>query len=216
MVFFAPSSATLKLVMKPSSFRMRAISAFSLEAGTSTLGWRAWIALRTRVSMSAMGSLVISLLGGRGPGARERTVARSATFPRPPAPDPRPHVLYQLALITPGISPFNASWRKHRRQTPNLRRKARGRPQRQQRLRCRVGSLAIPGLFWALANWDARRITSSFMSFAILAVVAMFFRSLLYCRNGIPMWRSSATPSASVRAVVVMEMFIPLVLSTLE
>src|ERR1017187_4840726 len=41
---------------------MRAISAFSLEAGTSTFGWRAWIALRTRVSMSAIGSLVIILL----------------------------------------------------------------------------------------------------------------------------------------------------------
>src|SRR3954467_2031333 len=41
---------------------MRAISVFSLEAGTSTLGWRAWIAFRTRVSMSAMGSLVIVLL----------------------------------------------------------------------------------------------------------------------------------------------------------
>src|SRR5579863_6369796 len=41
---------------------MRAISVFSLEAGTSTLGWRAWIALRTRVSMSAMGSLVIEPL----------------------------------------------------------------------------------------------------------------------------------------------------------
>src|ERR1035438_5178380 len=41
---------------------MRAISAFSLDAGTSTFGWRAWIALRTRVSMSAIGSLVIVLL----------------------------------------------------------------------------------------------------------------------------------------------------------
>src|SRR5690348_1518937 len=41
---------------------MRAISVFNLEAGTSTLGWRARIALRTRVSMSAIGSLVISLL----------------------------------------------------------------------------------------------------------------------------------------------------------
>src|ERR1039457_1405031 len=41
---------------------MRAISDFSLEAGTSTFGWRAWIAFRTRVSMSAMGSLVIILL----------------------------------------------------------------------------------------------------------------------------------------------------------
>src|ERR1035437_653082 len=125
---------------------MRAISAFSLEAGTSTLGWRAWIALRTRVSMSAMGSLVIILL-------------------------------YQLAFITPGISPFYASRRKHRRQMPNLRRKARGRPQRQQRLRCRHRSLGVL----------AFRAASSFMSFAILAVVAMFFRSLLYCRNGIPM-----------------------------
>src|SRR5690242_8451706 len=43
---------------------MRAISVFSLEAGTSTFGWRAWIAFRTRVSMSAMGSLVIVLLLG--------------------------------------------------------------------------------------------------------------------------------------------------------
>src|SRR5580700_325267 len=41
---------------------MRAISVFSLEAGTSTLGWRALIALRTRVSMSAIGSLVIPAL----------------------------------------------------------------------------------------------------------------------------------------------------------
>src|ERR1043165_8380384 len=41
---------------------MRAISVLSLEAGTSTFGWRAWIALRTRVNMSAMGSLVIILL----------------------------------------------------------------------------------------------------------------------------------------------------------
>src|SRR5450432_2577078 len=41
---------------------MRAISALRLEAGTSTLGWRAWIAFRTRVSMSAMGSLVMKLL----------------------------------------------------------------------------------------------------------------------------------------------------------
>src|SRR5580700_4238436 len=41
---------------------MRAISVFSLEAGTSTLGWRARMALRTRVSMSAIGSLVIPAL----------------------------------------------------------------------------------------------------------------------------------------------------------
>src|ERR1039457_4561979 len=155
---------------------MRAISAFRLEAGTSTLGWRAWIALRTRVSMSAIGSLVIILL-----------------------------LRYQLAFITPGISPFRASWRKHRRQMPNFRRKARGRPHRQQRLRCRHRSLGVL----------AFRASSSFRSFAILAVVAMFSLLLLYCRNGIPICLSSARPSASVRAVVVMEIFIPLVFSTL-
>src|SRR5947209_2265232 len=38
---------------------MRAISALSLDAGTSTFGWRATMALRTRVSMSAIGSLVM-------------------------------------------------------------------------------------------------------------------------------------------------------------
>src|SRR5688572_13641002 len=41
---------------------MRAISTLSFEEGTSTLGWRARIALRTRVSMSAMGSLSIVFL----------------------------------------------------------------------------------------------------------------------------------------------------------
>jgi hypothetical protein len=38
---------------------MRAISSFKREAGTSTFAWRAWSALRTRVSMSAIGSLVV-------------------------------------------------------------------------------------------------------------------------------------------------------------
>src|ERR1700754_784737 len=42
--------------------------------------------------------------------------------------------LYQLDFTTPGISPLRASERKQRRQTPNLRRKARGRPQSWQRL----------------------------------------------------------------------------------
>src|SRR5450631_3903692 len=80
---------------------------------------------------------------------------------------------YQLALVTPGISPFRASLRKQRRQIPNLRRKARGLPQRQHRFRCRHGSLAIPGFFSALSSWDALRALSSFTSFAIFAVVAI-------------------------------------------
>src|ERR1700677_1420647 len=70
------------------------------------------MALRTRVSMSAIGSLV--------------------TFPVPPF-----CCRYQLAFTTPGTSPFSASCRKHKRQIPYLRRNALGRPQRQQRLRWR-------------------------------------------------------------------------------
>jgi hypothetical protein len=42
--------------------------------------------------------------------------------------------VYQLDFTTPGISPLSASDRKHRRQTPNLRRNARGRPHNWQRL----------------------------------------------------------------------------------
>jgi hypothetical protein len=52
---------------------------------------------------------------------------------------------------------------------PNLRKKARGRPQRQQRLRCRQRSFGF--LFF--------RAVSSFRSLAILAVVAIVFLSTL-------------------------------------
>src|ERR1022692_3064641 len=121
--------------MYPSSLRIRAISVFSFEAGTSTFGWRAEMAFRTRVSISAIGSLV--------------------TYPVPP--------LYQLALTTPGTSPFSASCLKHSRQIPYFRRNARGRPQRQQRLRCRH------------LNFGFLR------SFAILAVVAIKLSSACYC-----------------------------------
>jgi hypothetical protein len=45
---------------------------------------------------------------------------------------------YQDDLATPGISPRKASERKHKRQRPNLRRYARGRPHSLQRLCLRV------------------------------------------------------------------------------
>src|ERR1700691_2849504 len=64
MLRLAPSSASLKLTIKPSSFKMRAISILSLEDGTSTLGWRADCALRIRVSMSAIGSVVAMFYSG--------------------------------------------------------------------------------------------------------------------------------------------------------
>src|SRR3989442_3388350 len=118
---------------------MRAISAFSFEAGTSTLGWRAWIAFRTRVSMSAMGSLVIVLLLLSGLSARIAELPDVASRS------------YQLALVTPGISPFSASWRKHSRQMPNLRRNARGRPHRLQRLCFRLENLGFFASFTRFA-----------------------------------------------------------------
>jgi hypothetical protein len=50
---------------------------------------------------------------------------------------------YQDDFETPGISPRNASWRKHKRQMPNFRRKARGRPHSLQRLCLRVENLGF-------------------------------------------------------------------------
>jgi hypothetical protein len=63
---------------------------------------------------------------------------------------------YQLDLTTPGISPLSASARKHKRQTPNLRRKPRGLPQSWHRLCLRQ------------LNFGFRA------SFTLFAVVAIF------------------------------------------
>jgi hypothetical protein len=54
---------------------------------------------------------------------------------------------YQLDLVTPVTSPFEARDRKQIRQTPNLRRKARGRPQMLQRLYIRTSNLGFRLLF---------------------------------------------------------------------
>jgi hypothetical protein len=51
--------------------------------------------------------------------------------------------LYQDDFETPGISPRNAKPRKHKRQSPNLRRNARGRPQIWQRLCLREENLGF-------------------------------------------------------------------------
>src|SRR5271165_3351652 len=94
MLFLAPSSASLKFMMKPSSLRMRAISILSFEAGTSTFGCRACAALRIRVSMSATGSdvdicrstpVILSLPAGLGhagnlPGQRQFAKTNPAQF----------------------------------------------------------------------------------------------------------------------------------------
>src|SRR6476660_590546 len=65
--------------MKPSSLRIRAISRFVRDAGTTTSVWRAREAFRTRVSMSAIGSEMFigslpARLGDAGQLAEERTL----------------------------------------------------------------------------------------------------------------------------------------------
>src|SRR5690242_14049933 len=57
--------------MKPSAFRMRAISRFVREAGTTTSRCRAREAFRTRVSMSAIGSDIFIGLPARIRDGRE-------------------------------------------------------------------------------------------------------------------------------------------------
>ena len=63
---------------------------------------------------------------------------------------------YQLDLTTPGISPLSASVLKHRRHTPNLRRKPLGLPQSWHRLCLR------------LLNFGFR---ASFTLFAVVAII---------------------------------------------
>jgi hypothetical protein len=50
---------------------------------------------------------------------------------------------YQLDLMTPGSLPLEAMLRKQMRQTPNLRRKARGRPQIGHRVYDRTLNLGV-------------------------------------------------------------------------
>jgi len=61
---------------------------------------------------------------------------------------------YQELFTTPGISPFKARLRKHRRQMPNFRRKARGRPQRLQRLCFREENFGVRLSFTRFAVVD--------------------------------------------------------------
>src|SRR6185312_3016369 len=161
---------------------MRAISLFSLEAGTSSFWWRARIELRIRVRKSATGS--VRFIHSPSSPVRSRVSLvenqRGCLF-RVEHPDfcitsDRPdevsgvstgpgavcgiELFYQLDFTTPGISPLRASERKQRRQTPNLRRNARGRPQSWQRL-C-----------WRDLNFGF------FASLTRFAVVAMFLLSI--------------------------------------
>jgi hypothetical protein len=101
---------------------------------------------------------------------------------------------YQDDFETPGISPLSASERKHKRQMPNFRRKARGRPHSLQRLCRRLENLGF---------------LASLTRFAVVAI-----SSFDYCLNGMPRCFSSERASLSLWAVVTMVTFMPFVLST--
>src|SRR5262245_15754470 len=66
-----PSWNSEKSSMKPSSLRILAMASLVREAGTSTSSCRAWLALRMRVSMSAMGSEMFMGLPARLGHARQ-------------------------------------------------------------------------------------------------------------------------------------------------
>src|SRR6266704_689974 len=146
---------------------MRAMSTLMRDAGMSTRVCLALTALRIRVSMSAIGSVMVLKPSGSGflvhrsgfgagfgvLGSEPNPESRTSN--RTPNREPRTLNLYQLDFVTPVMSPSSASLRKHRRQSPNFRMYARGRPHRWQRLRSRTLNFAV------------------LASFAILAVVAM-------------------------------------------
>src|ERR1700712_324912 len=60
-------SWTSKEVMYPSCLRISATPCFSLLYGIVTESWYAWLALRRRVSMSAIGSVIVMALSALSP-----------------------------------------------------------------------------------------------------------------------------------------------------
>src|SRR3954453_15208686 len=88
-IWDGPARSSRTSAMKPSSLRMRAISRFVREAGTTTSVGRARYALRTRVTMSAIGSETFMVLPARlrdaGQLADERALAEADAAQREPA-----------------------------------------------------------------------------------------------------------------------------------
>ena len=93
-----------------------------LLCGMTAVSWYAWLAFRTRVSMSAIGSVMVMI--GCFFLAGFPTVVRSGRrFGMAISDDG-----YQVVLVMPGSSPLCAISRTQTRQSPNLRYTALGRP----------------------------------------------------------------------------------------
>src|SRR3954452_16202658 len=130
---------------------------FSFDDGMVAASWYAEFALRSRVSMSAIGSVIVMLggaslaavplaLGHGGLGAGplgDRWCSSGDLLERLRCRVPRRACEawgaagsfdYQEDLLTPGSSPACAISRRQMRHRPNLRKTACGRPQRRQRV----------------------------------------------------------------------------------
>src|SRR5215218_5652168 len=144
----------------------------SFEDGMTAESWYAWLAFRRRVSMSAIGSVIV--MSGVASLAAVPHVSRvlrwswacrrsvvlwcgrgwcpgrwcGAGTPRPgsrpePAKGGEDGVLHQLDLRTPGSSPAWAISRRQIRHRPNLRKTEWGRPHRWQRVYPRTANFGL-------------------------------------------------------------------------
>jgi hypothetical protein len=128
------------------------------------------------------------------------------------SPQSKDWACYQDDFETPGISPRKASCRKHKRQMPNLRRNARGRPHNLQRLCLRVenlGFLASLTRFAVVATWSLAP-SDSLPTSGFYLLTSVF----PHARKGIPKCFSKARAWSSLPAVVTMVTFMPFSLST--
>src|SRR3712207_2906274 len=108
----------------------------SFEDGMTAESWYAWLAFRRRVSMSAMGSVIV-MSGGASLAAVPHALGLG-DLARGPLGERWCFgwwwCAYQDDLRTPGSSPAWAISRRQIRQRPNLRNTECGRPHRWQRV----------------------------------------------------------------------------------
>src|SRR4051812_47494263 len=126
---------------------MRAISTFTFDAGMSTRRCFDPQALRMRVNTSEIGSVMLISDSCCPSYPLQTDVWDCKGYGR----EYQGCLVYQLAFRTPGMNPFSDRSRKQMRHSPNLRRNARERPQRWQRLCWRTANFGFRLLFSIMA-----------------------------------------------------------------
>ena len=121
---------------------------------------------------------------------------------------------YQLDFVTPGSSPRNARSRKQMRQRPNLRRKARGRPQRPQRLLRRTSNFGLRLAFSISAFLAIPDSLSNGSSWTGGYAAAWPMMTGFSPRKGKPISLSRANASSSLFVLVTIVMSIPWIFCT--